>query len=123
MRLSVVRVYDRGRKLSELELRHAEGVEGDVRLQIVLQLDGRSVRQAICFALTTEALPPLIEPQLVGISIQSLGLEGYEEEQTAQGIVYYRPLLHVALAWQPVVCLVVPLWRINTLRLTGGVAH
>jgi len=56
----------------------------------VLQPDGRSVREAICFALTTEALPPLLEPQLVGLSTLALGLEGYEEARTPSGIVFYR---------------------------------
>src|SRR5215471_8885796 len=90
MRLSVVRVYHRGLKLSERELRHAEGVLGDVRIQIVQQPDGRSVREAICIALTTQCLPRLLEPQLVGISTQALGLEGYEEVKNADGFVYYR---------------------------------
>ena len=90
MRLNVVRVYQQGRKLSERELRTAEGVVGDVRIHIVQTQDGRSVRQAILMALTTEALPPLFEPQLTGISTLALGLEGYEEVKTAGGIVYYR---------------------------------
>jgi hypothetical protein len=71
-------------------LRSAEGVVGDVRIQIVQKPDGRSVRRAICMALTTGALPPLFEPQLTGISTLALGLEGYEETQTAGGIVFYR---------------------------------
>ena len=90
MRLSVVRVYQQGRKLSERELRTAEGVVGDVRIHVVQTHDGRSVRQAILMALTSEALPPLIEPELTGISTLALGLEGYEEVTTADGIVYYR---------------------------------
>jgi len=32
MRLNVVRVYQQGKKLSERELRSAEGVLGDVRI-------------------------------------------------------------------------------------------
>ena len=75
MRFSVVRVYHRGLKLSERELRSAEGVIGDVRIQIVQQPDGRSVREAICIALTTQCLPRLLEPQLVGISIQGAGCD------------------------------------------------
>jgi len=90
MLLSVVRVYDRGRKLSELELRQAERVEGVCVYRPVLQPDGRSVREAICFDLTREALPALLEPQLVGMSPQSIGLEGYEEAKTAAGIVFYQ---------------------------------
>ena len=90
MLLSVVRVYEQGRKLTERELRNAEGVIGDVRIQVVLKPDGRSVRQAICMALTTEALPPLFEPQLTGISTLALGLEGFEEARTASGVVFYR---------------------------------
>ena len=90
MRLYVVRVYHRGLKLSERELRREEGVLGDVRIQIVQQPDGRSVREAICIALTTQCLPRLLEPQLVGISTQALGLEGYEEIKNADGLVYYR---------------------------------
>jgi hypothetical protein len=90
MRLYVVRVYFRGVKLSEREVRREEGVLGDVRIQIVQQPDGRSVREAICMALTTQCLPRLLEPQLVGISTQALGLEGFEEVKNADGIVYYR---------------------------------
>ena len=41
-------------------------------------------------SLTTEALPALFEPQLTGISTLALGLEGYEEVLTANGIVFYR---------------------------------
>ena len=41
-------------------------------------------------ALTAQALPPLFEPQLTGISTLALGLEGYEEAKTVDGIVYYR---------------------------------
>jgi hypothetical protein len=55
MLLSVVLVYQQGRKLSEAELRAAVGVVGDVRIQIVQKPDGRSVRQAICMSLTTAA--------------------------------------------------------------------
>jgi len=90
MRLYVVRVYHRGLKLSERELRREEGVLGDVRIQIVQQPDGRSVREAICIALTTQCLPRLLEPQLVGISTQALGLEGYEEVKNSDGVAYYR---------------------------------
>ena len=36
------------------------------------------------------ATPPLIEPQLTGISPLAVGLEGYEEARTPQGIVFYR---------------------------------
>ena len=90
MRLSVVRVYDRGRRLSERELRETEGIEGDVRIQTVRQADGRWVRQAICMGLTSGLLPPLIEPQLVGMRLRAPGLEGYEEANTAAGIVLYR---------------------------------
>jgi hypothetical protein len=57
MLLTVVSVYQQGRKLSERELHAAQGGIGDVRLHVVLK-DGRSVRQAICMSLTTEALPP-----------------------------------------------------------------
>ena len=42
MHLYVVRVYFRGVKLSERELRQAEGVVGDVRIQTTQQPDGRS---------------------------------------------------------------------------------
>ena len=41
-------------------------------------------------SLTTEALPPLFESQLTGISTLALGLEGYEEAHAAGGIVFYR---------------------------------
>ena len=87
MLLSVVRVYEQGRSLSERELRNAVGVVGDVRIHVVQTPDGRSVRQAICMDLTTQALPPLIDPQLTGMSPQSLGLER-EEVLTAKGIVF-----------------------------------
>jgi len=90
MRLYVVRVYHRGLKLSERELRTADGVLGDVRIQIVQQPDGRSVREAICMGQTMHELPRLLEPQLAGISTLALGLEGYEEARTASGIVFYR---------------------------------
>jgi len=40
MRLSVVRVYDRGRKLSELELRHADGATELNDQQVRLVRDG-----------------------------------------------------------------------------------
>ena len=39
---------------------------------------------------STLALPALIQPTLTGISSLALGLEGYEETQTADGIVFYR---------------------------------
>jgi len=90
MRLYVVRVYHRGLKFSEPELRREEGVWGDVRIQVVQQPDGRSVREAICIALTTQSLPRLLEPQLAGISTLALGLEGYEEVKNSDRIVYYR---------------------------------
>jgi hypothetical protein len=51
--------------------------------------DGRSLYRAICISLTTETLLLLFEPQLTGISTLALGLEGYEEAQTASGIVFY----------------------------------
>ncbi len=89
MLLTVVRVYQEGRKLSERELREAEGVVGDVRTHVV-QINGKAVRQAICMGQTTANLPPLIEPQLAGISPLALGLEGYEEVKTPNGIVCYR---------------------------------
>jgi hypothetical protein len=89
MLLNVVRVFQQGRKLSEVELRAAVGVVGDVRTQVV-HIDGRAIRQAVCMGQTTASLPPLIEPQLTGISPLALGLEGYEEVKTASGIVFYR---------------------------------
>src|SRR5262249_49666049 len=89
MRLYVARVYHRGLKLSERELRREEGIWGDVRMQIVQNSDGRSVREAICVGLTKSELPRLLEPQLSGISTLALGLEGYEAK-TADGLMYYR---------------------------------
>ena len=89
MLLTVVPVYQQGRKLSEAELRAAVGVVGDVRTQVV-QIDGKAIRQAVCMGGSKESLPPLIEPQLTGISPLALGLEGYEEAQTPDGIVFYR---------------------------------
>ena len=89
MLLTVVRVYQEGRRLSEAELRAAVCVVGDVRTHVV-QINGKAVRQAICMGQTTANLPPLIEPQLTGISPLALGLEGYEEMRTASGIVFYR---------------------------------
>ena len=89
MLLNVVRVYQQGRKLTEAELRAAAGVVGDVRIHTV-QVNGREIRQAVCMGGSKESLPPLIEPQLTGMSPQSLGLEGYEEALTAAGIVFYR---------------------------------
>ncbi len=86
---SVVRVYHQGRKLSERELRNAVGVVGDVRTQIV-QINGKAIRQVVCMGGSKESLPPLIEPKLTGISPLALGLEGHEEAQTAEGIVFYR---------------------------------
>ena len=90
MLLTVVRVYQRGRKLTEAELRSAVGVVGDVRIHVVQTLDGRSVLQAVCMGGSKDALPALIEPQLTGMSVQSLGLEGFEEARTTEGIVFYR---------------------------------
>ncbi len=81
MLLTVVRVYQQGRKLTEAELRAAVGVVGDVRTQIV-QINGKAIRQAVCMGGSKKSLPPLIEPQLTGMSPQSLGLEGYEEMRT-----------------------------------------
>ena len=89
MLLTVVRVYDRGRKLSEKELRSAEGVVGDVRTQSVM-FNGKEIHQAVCMTLTTESLPPLYEPRFTGMSPLALGLEGYEEVKTPAGIVFYR---------------------------------
>jgi hypothetical protein len=89
MLLTVVRVYQQGRKLYESELRRAEGVVGDVWMHVVQNADGRSVRQAVCMG-GKESLPPLIEPQLTGISPLALSLEGYEEVKTPEGIVFYR---------------------------------
>ena len=74
MLLTVVRVYQKGRKLSEAELRSAEGVVGDVRIHVVQNADGRSIRQAVCMGGSKESLPPLLEPQLTGISPLALGL-------------------------------------------------
>jgi hypothetical protein len=45
MRLSVVRVYEQGRKLNERELRNAEGVVGDVRIETA-QEAGRPICSA-----------------------------------------------------------------------------
>jgi len=67
MLLTVIRVYQQGRKLSEAELRAAVGVVCDVRTQTV-QINGRAVRQAVCMGGSKESLPPLLEPQLTGIS-------------------------------------------------------
>ena len=89
MLLTVVLVYQHGPKLSERELRSAEGVVGDVRTQTVL-VNGREVNQAICMGQTTSNLPPLLEPHFTGMSPLALGLEGYEEVKTPAGIVFYR---------------------------------
>jgi hypothetical protein len=76
--LSVVRVYRHGRKLSEKELRSAEGVLGDVCTHTVL-INGKEVHKAVRMGGSTEVLPPLIEPRFTGMSPLGLGLEGYEE--------------------------------------------
>jgi hypothetical protein len=89
MLLTVVRVYDKRRKLTEKELRAAEGIVGDVRTETV-HINGRDVYQAVCMGQTTASLPPLIEPLLTGISPLAMGLEGYEELKTPEGIVCYR---------------------------------
>jgi hypothetical protein len=60
------------------------------RLSSCRDTERRTVRQAICMSLTTEAFPPLFEPQLTRISNLALGFEGYEEAQIASGIVFYR---------------------------------
>ena len=89
MLLTVVLVYQQGRKLSENELRCAEGVVGDVRTHAVL-INGKEVHRAVCMGGSTEVLPPLIEPRFTGMSPLALGLEGYEEVETPAGIVFYR---------------------------------
>src|SRR4030095_14319474 len=89
MPLAVVRVYQQVCKLSEDELRAAVGVVGDVRTEVV-QINGKAIRQAVCMGDSKESLPPLLEPQLTGISPLALRLEGYEEAQTPGGIVFYR---------------------------------
>ena len=79
MLFTVVRVYQQGRKLSEAELRSAQGVVGDVGTHSV-PINGGS----------KQALPPLIEPRFTGMSKLALGLEGYEEVTTPVGVVFYR---------------------------------
>ena len=61
MLLNVVRVYDRGRRLSEKDLRSALGVVGDVRTHTVT-INGKHVNQAVCMGQATENLPPRSEP-------------------------------------------------------------
>ena len=84
MLLTVVRVYQQGRKLSEAELRAAPGVIGDVRTQVV-QINGKAVRQVVCMGGSKESLPPLIEPQLTGISPLALGLRRLRGGQDSRG--------------------------------------
>ena len=74
-------------KLSDAELRNAVGVVRDVRTQVV-RVNGRAIWQAICMS-SKERLPPLTEPQLTGIS-PLVGLDGYEEEQTPSGVIFYH---------------------------------
>jgi hypothetical protein len=82
--LTVVRVYDRGRKLSEKELRSADGVVGDVRTQTV-QINGQEIHQAVCMGGSTESLPPLIEPRFTGMSPLALGLEVTRKRKLPRG--------------------------------------
>jgi hypothetical protein len=89
MLLTVVRVYQQGRKLSEAELRAA--VTGCWRRAYPDRADQReSDTPGLLHGRQQGILPPLIAPQLTGISPLALGLEGYEEAQTAEGIVFYR---------------------------------
>ena len=67
MLFTVVLGYDKGRKVSEAELRSAPGVIGDVRTHTVL-INGKEVHQSVCMGGSKESLPPLLEPQLTGIS-------------------------------------------------------
>jgi hypothetical protein len=90
MLLYVVRLYHQGRRLSEVELRAAQSVHGDVHIHFDRFADGRSLNKAVCFDGTREALPALMEPQLTGISSLSMGLEGYEEARTADGTLFFR---------------------------------
>jgi hypothetical protein len=46
-----------------------------------------------------ESLPPLIEAQLTGISPPALGLEGYEETRSPEGIVFYRQAWWCTILW------------------------
>lgn len=75
MLFTVVLVYDKGRKLSERELRSADGVVGDVRTHTVL-INGKEMHQAVCMGGNKESLPPLYEPQFTRMSSLALGLEG-----------------------------------------------
>ena len=77
MLLTVVRVYQQGQKLSEAGLLTAEGVVGDVGTQSV-QINARTVRLAVCIGGSKESMPPLIEPQLTGISPMAVGCESTE---------------------------------------------
>ena len=67
MHLSVVRMSEQGRKLTERELRNAADT-------IKIEETGTGY---------------LMEAQLTGISQVSLGLEGYEEASTPSGIVFH----------------------------------
>jgi hypothetical protein len=58
MLLSVVRVYQQGRRLSGCELRTAVGIVGDVRIHVERSIDGRSIRKAICMDGYKEACLP-----------------------------------------------------------------
>jgi hypothetical protein len=89
MLFTVVLVYDKGRKLSEKELRSADGVTGCVRTHTAT-VNGKDIYQAVCMGGSTEILPPLFDPQFTGMSPLALGLEGYEEVKTSAGIVFYR---------------------------------
>jgi hypothetical protein len=75
-------------KLSDAELRNAVGgVVSNVRTQRAHQWKGDL--GGICLG-SKEPLPPLIEPQLTGISPLGLGLDGYEEGQTPAGVIFYH---------------------------------
>jgi hypothetical protein len=89
MLLTVVRVYHQGRNYPSASCAKPKALQATCARRSFRSREERS-GQAVCLDGNKESLPPLIEPQLTGISPLALGLEGHEGARTQDGTVFYR---------------------------------
>ncbi len=82
-------MYERGRGLSESEVRHAIPVVGDLRIHDVSENPGGSFRREAVLVVDGDKplLRPLLDPKVEGMSVLAFGLKGYEQLATKRGAV------------------------------------
>ena len=93
MHLEVTPLFEKGRRLTDKELKSVVPVKGNVVIGET-SLNGRTVSEATCTLGKDHLLPKLIQPTVRGMATIAMQIDGFEPFKTPAGFVYYRQCWH-----------------------------